>query len=180
MPPVPGQRTLADLFSLAIETEIQARDLYESLICMFAHEPGVSAFWNELKDDELNHIAILRDVLEHASPEEKQHETDPIIWARLENTKLLISRQLSRRFQTLDDAYEFVHELEYSEINIIFKLLVTGAVSAGKAVEIIDANIRDHQQKLIDFSERFGGRAWRQTIIAQPCAEETGRSRARV
>ncbi|HNW35744.1 MAG TPA: ferritin family protein [Candidatus Ozemobacteraceae bacterium] len=174
IPPVSGQKTFADILALAIETETRARDLYEALTCMFAHVPGVAAFWTGLKEDEQHHISILRDVLEHLSSEEKRNPADKTAWTKLEETKLTISRRLDKRFLTLDDAYEFSHELEYSEINIIFKMLVIGPVSAGKTVEIIDANICDHQQKLIDFAKNFGGRAWRQTIVAQPWTGKTG------
>ncbi len=161
-------RTIADVFGLAIEIEMKAGKLYESMAGMFAHEPGVASFWSGMKDDEASHVGILQKAFAEL-PAGKASSPDHLgIWNRLLEMKHRIERCTPEEFQTLDDAYEVAHELEYSEMNGIFELLVSGFTSPTTKVELVDSNITRHQNKLIDFTHTFGGRAWRQTILSKP------------
>ncbi len=163
-----GTRTVADVFDLAIEIEMKAGKLYEMLAGMFAHEPAVAGFWNDLKDDEAGHAEILRKAFAELPVGGAESAAEPGIWVTLVELKRRIDRCSPNDFKTLEDAYEVAHELEYSEVNGIFNLLASGLTSPEMKVELVDMNIARHQNKLIDFTRNFGGRAWRQTILAMP------------
>lgn len=162
-------RTVADVFSLAIEVEAKAGKLYGELVKLFAHEPAVSAFWTSLRDDEAEHAAMLQDALAELPPEKVASDADPAIWIKLVDMNRRLDRCSPEEFETLDDAYEVAHELEYSEVSGIFSLLASGMCSKLTSMAIIEMNIDRHQSKLIEFTHAFGGRAWRQTIHVQRC-----------
>lgn len=157
-------RTVADVFDLAIEIELKAGRLYESLAGMFAHEPAIAEFWVGLKNDEADHAAILRRTFGELSPDRASSSADQTVWDKLVEMKRRIDRCSPDDFKTLEDAYEVAHELEYSEVNGIFELLASGLTSEDSKVALVDANIARHQNKLIEFTRTYGGRAWRQTI----------------
>lgn len=163
-----GSRTVADVFTLAIEVELKAGKLYELLAGMFGHEPAVAAFWNGMKDDEVDHAEILRKAFAELSAAKASSPDQLGIWVRLLTMKRRIERCAPEDFRTLEDAYEVAHELEYSEVNGIFELLASGLTSADSKVALVDANIARHQSKLIEFTRNYGGRAWRQTILSKP------------
>jgi len=157
--------TVDQLINLAIETETQAMELYESMSRLFSHEPGVAEFWDGLRKDEVRHVSILRGLLESLPAVTLAGLADEAAWQVLIDARDRIRRKRATPFATLDEAYEFSHEIEYHEINGVFKFLATGITPGYMSKEIIDANIRDHQQKLIEFSERFGGKTCRQSIL---------------
>lgn len=161
-------RTVADVFDLAIEIEMKAEKLYESLAGMFSHEPEVAAFWNDLKDDEADHAEILRKAFAELPSGKVSSVADLGMWVKLVDLKRRIDRCSPDDFKTLEDAYEIAHELEYSEVNGIFDLLASGLTSPEVKVELIDSNIARHQNKLLEFTRTFGGRAWRQSILSKP------------
>ncbi len=163
-----GARTIGDIFDLAIEIEMKAGRLYEALAGMFAHEPAVAAFWNAMKDDEVGHAEILRKALAELPSGRISSAADRGMWVKLIDVKYRIDRCSPDDFKTLEDAYEIAHELEYSEVNGIFNLLASGLTSPDVKVELIDSNIARHQNKLLEFSHTFGGRAWRQTVLSKP------------
>ncbi|HOY65687.1 MAG TPA: hypothetical protein PLP29_02300 [Candidatus Ozemobacteraceae bacterium] len=159
--------TIDELITLAIETETQAMELYESMSRLFAHERGVAEFWDDLRNDETRHVGILRGLLETLPAGTLAGQADEASWQVLIDARERIRRKLATPFATLDEAYEFSHEIEYHEINGVFKFLAAGITPGYMSKEIIDANIRDHQQKLIEFSARFGGKSWRQSVLPQ-------------
>ena len=72
------------------------------------------------------------------------------------------------RIETLDHAYQVAHDLEFSEINAIFKYLTTDLVSQTSRSEIITYQMNEHQQKLADFDRRYGDKNWRLQFPIQP------------
>jgi len=160
-------RTVADVFALAIEIEMKAARLYETLADLFVHEPAIAKFWGNLKNDEADHAAVLRRAVAELSSDTVSSNADQTIWNKLVEMSRRIDSCSPDDFKTLEDAYEIAHELEYSEVNGIFNLLASGLTSAETKVELVDVNIARHQNKLIDFTRTFGGRSWRQTILAK-------------
>jgi hypothetical protein len=69
--------------------------------------------------------------------------------------------------RTLDDAYNLAHDLEFSEVNAIFKFLILDVVPCKQSDAFIEHMINDHLKKLIDFSKNYGDKNWRRSIPAK-------------
>lgn len=68
---------------------------------------------------------------------------------------------------TLADAYLLAHEIEFSEVNAIFKFLSTESVPLEDRSAFVIAQISQHQEKITSFNRTYGGRAWRCAILAR-------------
>ena len=79
----------------------------------------------------------------------------------------MLSKDLVGSINTLDDAYELAHQIEFSEVNAIFKFLSSELIPFDKQEKIISSGIVQHQQKLLDLSRDFGDREWRKEIKIQ-------------
>ena len=72
-----------------------------------------------------------------------------------------------RTVQTIADAYLLAHEIEFSEVNAIFKFLAVKSVSLEARSDFVLSQLSEHQEKITSFSRTFGGRDWRRRVLAQ-------------
>ena len=158
------EETIESLFEHAIEIEYKAAHLYEKLSKLFSHVEGLSDFWDELVNDEKQHATTLQEVKKQLTPEQLLTHSDKEIWANIASLQRLLSKDLVGAIKTLDDAYELAHELEFSEVNAIFKFLTVGFIPSDARKKHVNSHIQEHQQKLLDFSRNFGDRNWRKGI----------------
>ncbi len=156
------------LFELAIEIEYKAAHIYERLSKLFSHVQGLSDFWDELVKDEKRHATTLQDVKKLLTPQQLLTHSDKKMWDNIASIQRLLSKDLVGAIKTLDDAYELAHELEFSEVNAIFKFLAAGFIPSDERKKHVVSEIKQHQQKLLDFSRNFGDRNWRKGINIQP------------
>lgn len=161
------EQTLGELFKCSIDIEERAFNLYEQLSKLFSHVQEVSAFWDGLAIDELEHMKMLKDIYTSLTQEQLLSPADKEIWENVINIQFLLNKDLIGPINNLDDAYELAHELEFSEVNNIFKFLTIEVVPFEEQKKIVIANINRHQQKLIDFSQNFGDKLWREQIKIQ-------------
>ncbi len=162
-----SERTVKDLFALAIDIEFKIAELYKKLSKLFAHVPKLALYWDDLVRDEEHHWAVLIDVVKHLTPEQLHSPADAMLWTDLLEMHQMLVRLAGQPTETLDDAYELAHEVEFSEINVAFKLLATKFTPTHVRRQFLSMEIKQHQQKLTEFSQRFGNKAWRKQIVAQ-------------
>jgi rubrerythrin len=162
-----SENTIERLFELQIGIEYKAADIYKRFSQLFSHTPGLSAFWDGLYGDEIQHAVMLQDVRKSLPPEQLLSYTSKEMWGSVMTIQQMLSKDLLGSVNTLNDAYELAHELEFSEVNAIFKFLTSNLVPSDKQEDVIDLVIKQHQQKLIDFSRNFGDREWRKAIKVQ-------------
>ena len=158
------EQTMAQIFGQAIEIEIKAASMYKKYTELFSHIPEISAFWRELTADEMDHAKTLRAIHISLTEEQLQVPCNSELLEKVVATRRMLNNDLTASINNLDEAYELAHELEFSEINAIFKFLAVKLVSNVEREQFIVSHIGQHQQKLLDFKSRFGDQAWRKGI----------------
>ncbi len=160
--------TIEETLETAVRIETRAADLYGVLARRFSHVPGMTGFWEDLRHDELGHANTLRSVRGSLSKEKLASTVEHSITASVNGIMEMMGKDLLGQIKTLDDAYEIANELEFSEINALFKYLTTDIVTTASRGEIIVHHIDEHQQKLIDFDKHYGNKEWRSQFKIQP------------
>ena len=89
-----------------------------------------------------------------------------ILWKARQVMKFSPRERLADVF-TLNDAYETAHELETSEINTVFTFIMKKFLPWEKRKEFLNAEFKEHQDKLIAFNKNFGDAGWRQGILPE-------------
>ncbi len=143
-------QSLADLVERAILWEGTLRDLYTELANAFPSHPTVEAFWRKMAIDESSHAELIRVARDLTAPENLKARLDSSHLEITEAAERLISRIRSPRLETLDDAYELAHEIESSEINVVFRLLITPLDSTAKHL-LVSAQFDEHIAALTRF-----------------------------
>ena len=167
MPNADLEKTTGNLFKLAVGTENGAAAVYGNFAKLFGYMPQIAAFWSGLHDDELEHAATLQNIYNKLSGEQLSAPPDNALWNTVLEAQHLLDRAPAAAIKTLDDAYEFAHELEFSEVNSIFKFLTSNYVVSEEQEKLLDMQIARHLKKLMDFSANYGERQWRQGFMAR-------------
>ena len=149
------EKTIQLIFELAINWETQARDLYANFAKLFNHEPKVSAFWIQLAKDESQHIVVLKDILNKLSTEKRLMKIGNEQWTSVTRVEGLIKEAITRKVSTLDDAYELAHQLERSELNTLFKLIVNDYHTDEKVKKFILSDVIEHTERLKNFGQEY-------------------------
>ncbi len=162
-----SDKTIDRLIEAAIDLECRAAGIYQTLSEKFAQVPGISAFWQGLNKDEIEHAAILKDTRSLLTPEQLSAKPDNKIWEDIAGVRRMLEQHPVEAIKTLDDAYELAHELESSETNAIFRFLADECVPSGIRKELAHSVLEKHLKKLADFTQNFGDREWRRKIQKQ-------------
>ena len=158
------EATIERLFESAIDIELAAADIYKRLSELFSHEPELHVFWRGLFDDEVRHATTLRNVLGTLTPEQLLLPPDTEMWNSVVRIQRMFGKDLVGPIDTLDAAYELAHDLEFSEVNAIFKFLAGEFVPSEERRRFVHSEIVQHLQKLSDFNDKFGNKDWRKGI----------------
>ncbi|MEW6364242.1 MAG: ferritin family protein [Acidobacteriota bacterium] len=151
----------------AIDAEKVAKEVYDLLAEMFAHEPDVSGFWKDLARDEAAHHEALEMILVRLTAEQLAQTIGSDRAARWRALRLQPAGQLVRSVQTLQHAYELAHELEHSEVNAMFAFFTSRFVTPVERGSFYRAQIELHLQKLEQFSDTHGDMEWRRSVLAR-------------
>jgi rubrerythrin len=143
------------LFEHAISWETRARDLFADFANLFSHEPKVSSFWIQLSKDESGHIGVLRDILGKMPTAKRLMTVSNEQWNSVTQVEELINEASRRKVLTLDDAYELAHQIETSEVNALFKMLVTDYLPDEKGHKFILSEVTEHIEKLMRFGKKY-------------------------
>ena len=159
--------TIASLFNRAIAIEYTVCSIYKNFSKLFSHAPEISAFWEQMTDDEKIHAKTLKEILNSLTEEQLAEPPDKKIYDQINQIEIFFKKDIINGIKNLDDAYELAHEIEHSEINSIFQFLTIGHIHSEKRKMMISSEIINHQQKLSHFSKIFGDKTWRERIMIQ-------------
>ncbi len=162
-----GDHTVADIFERLINIEFRAGELYGKLSILFTHVPEISAFWKELAEEEIFHMNTLLEIYKSLTEEQLFSLYEKQIWENIENIQDLLNTNLIGSIKNLDDAYELACQIEFSEINEIFKFLVTKHPLSEEQEQLVLSNVKQHHNKLTNFKYKFGDSALRKQIRIQ-------------
>ncbi len=143
------ERTIAKLIDLAIEAEESAERLYREMARKFAYLDEVADFWRRYADAETGHAQWLRRVRETIDPDRLSAPLDFQVLQEAQRLETTISTTL-QTIDNLEDAYQLAHELEHSEINTVFEVLVTNLAEDEETGRFLRAQLREHIALLID------------------------------
>jgi rubrerythrin len=158
--------TVAELIELAIEAEEAAERLYGEMARKFAPYEEVADFWKRYADVEASHAQWLRHIQGTVNP---RRLTAPLDFQVLQDARKLQKTipQTLRAIDNLEDAYQLAHELESSEMNTIFEVLVTNFAEDDEAGRFLRAQLREHMATLISgFPADFRDPAARRAVKA--------------
>jgi rubrerythrin len=150
-----SEKTLQVLFELAIKWETQAHDLYINFANLFHHEPKVSAFWIQLSKDESDHINVLKDILKKIPTERLLMAVGNEQWNSVTRVEGLIKEASTSKIKTLDNAYELAHQLEMSEVNTLFKMLLNDYLPDKEGHKFILSEVTEHIERLMRFGKEY-------------------------
>ncbi len=157
---------LDDLIDLSYRAEREAMRFYEGLAVKFRHLPEIAEFWRGLAADEEEHIEIV-DEIRTQIPEDDLHRlVDAGLAARATQFLSFSAPEVLKDIHTLEDAYRFAVNLEYSELNKLLSMLVDDTVAEEAERLRINEMVRGHQGKFKKFAALFGDSVWRRGIEA--------------
>ena len=158
------QETLGSLIDKAIVWETMARDLYASLSAAFAAQPEAAALWHQMSLDEAHHADVCETVRATLTASRLSEPIGPDHHRQIHAVDALWAAVASRTIRTLDDAYETAHELEASEINVVFRLVTLGVFDDPLRERVLAAQLDEHVHRLDTFG-RTCGRTCRRLIL---------------
>ena len=161
------KRSVGGIIQSAIEAENSSHEIYLQLSKMFTHVPDVSKFWQNLVYNETKHAYTLLKVQTSLSDEQLATAADQQLMDSVTSVTSLLNKVSLGTVETLDDAYEIAHEIEYSEVNHIFKCLAGNFITREDEKRIVLNEIHEHQQKLTYFTENFDDRTWRRQVLTR-------------
>jgi rubrerythrin len=148
--------TMEWLFERAISWESAARDLYAMMAHWFPQDPSVSSFWQELSGDESRHAKFLHETRARLSGDQLGTPLGPKALEIARQVEALLTRIRVEELVTLDDAYELAHELESSEINLVFRMLTVELLLAEpERQDFLLTQVNDHLERFERFSQKF-------------------------
>ena len=143
---------------------------YHQLAFRFAHLPEVAAFFTSMEKEEGEHERAVNSLYASLSPSELNEAPPKELCESVLTVSRLIEHILSVDVKNLDDAYELAHQLEFSEVNSVLKLLLTHIMPRNKKSSFKLDTVDDHQHGLLEFETRFGDRAWRKEQKPAPAS----------
>lgn len=159
------EATVAEVFQLAIEAEETAHALYRELAAKFAHLEEAAHFWEEYAADETAHARELKKLRREAGDEELTKPADRDVVESARRVSRFSAEKALEGMRDLEDAYELAHEIESSEINVVFDFLITNFALTEEAQDFLRSQLREHIRKITTgFPEEYGDPMSRRAI----------------
>jgi len=156
--------TVEDLFQIAITAENETEKLYREFSQKFSHHPEIAEFWENMRKGEVIHVRELQKIKDSIDESKLRLTADPLVYIEACDSLRLAQRAEMDSIRSLNDAYELAHELESSEINAVFKFLLTKFGTNNDTRKFIMYELEKHLTELSTFTDRFGDREWRKSI----------------
>lgn len=168
-----SQGTVEDLFERSIAAEQAARALYHGLAERFSHAPEAADYWADLAEDERAHIEALKTLFDALSPAERQAEAEPEAFWKAEELAGFSVEESLRSIETLEEAYQLAHDLEYSEVNTVFEFILMTYWDDQRRRQFARSQLREHVGKLANPPGKMGNSYWRQSVTARHGSPES-------
>ncbi|MEE8168382.1 MAG: hypothetical protein V3T58_05875 [Candidatus Hydrothermarchaeales archaeon] len=144
-----------ELFKLAITAEKTVRDFYLNLIKKFSELNEVSEFWKGMVRDEIQHIQELSSIHSSLTMDQLFAPADPALVEEARKFLKFSFKDELKSIETLEDAYQVTHKLEYSEINTVYNFLLMEFVSSDEKKKFAMTQLKNHLKKIDEFPSKF-------------------------
>ena len=158
--------TAGDIFDLSIAIEKEMVAFYCRLRQLFGNLPVIRDFWEEMRDEEIEHILQLRQLKESLSDQQIADPVDPARFEKILRTLRELKKTADEPIDDLDQAYELAHEWENGEINRIFLFLAEKYIGDKARMKIAEEMIDNHLERLMEFIPRYQTAADREGVRA--------------
>jgi rubrerythrin len=155
MPIQPMSNTVAALLELAITSEKGAEDLYRGLADKFSRFPVVADFWQGMQRDEVAHAKGIEKVRASLTPEQLLMSADSLVLEQAKRSASFSAKEALKSITTVEEAFELSHDLENSEINLVFEFILSEYVSQDAQREFATSLLREHIARLSKFPDAF-------------------------
>ncbi len=144
----PSTPTLGALLDLLAEAERASQVFHMHLAKMFAHQPEAQAVWWKMAADEALHVWLLEQSKAQLTPEQLASPVNPEVWQQARAMMSISPDEVLNRIQTLEDAYQTVHELEHYEFGAVLDFILSEFFPADFQREFIQSQLREHLARL--------------------------------
>jgi rubrerythrin len=142
-----------ELLELSLGFEKDAQKLYKNWAKKFSKIPQAATFWRDYAEDEATHARLLKELRARLS---RDQLATPIECELAGDTRKLLLSTQKQKIEDLEQAFQFADELEHSEINPLFDVIVSFFETDEEAKAMLRLLLAKHINKLIDsFPERF-------------------------
>jgi rubrerythrin len=142
-------------YERAIHLEQAVQKYYLRIADNFAFEAGIRTAFLDLASDEAEHAKALSTAI-LSGPRKDVPETDALdILQRLEKLYSRLSAMLSNAYGDFAAAFRIAEEIEHSEVNNIFLLLVSGRLGSTQDAASHKEMMSRHVQKVADLGAKY-------------------------
>lgn len=167
MPDSNSELILGKILEKAIETKEKVGQIYLRFAELFSHIPEIGDFWKKMNFNQSTHADWLKEIKESLS-EEQILSLPEVEWVlKTHAIKSLFDKHSGREIDNLHDAYEIAYEIEFSEVNDLFKMLSNEFIPSEEKKNIILTAIDVHKQQIMDLYEKFDDRSLMKDIKAE-------------
>jgi hypothetical protein len=151
-----SELVLGKILERAIESKEKVAELYQQFAEMFSYIPEIEEFWKRMNLNQTAHADWLKEIKESLTEEQILSLPAVELVLKTHSIKNLFDKHSETEIDNLHDAYTIAHEIEFSEINELFKMLSSEFISSEKKKNFILAAIDEHRQQIKNLPEKFG------------------------
>jgi rubrerythrin len=134
---------------------------------MFESHEEISAFWKRYAAEETGHATWLKRLRERLSADEMTAPADTNMLEMMNSLRELSMDGLLNKVENLDDAFQLAHDMESSEVNVVFSFLVDHFSADESTQAFLRTQLRSHANHLaLDLPTQFRGVSARRAIKA--------------
>ncbi|MBN1803659.1 MAG: hypothetical protein JW837_00270 [Sedimentisphaerales bacterium] len=162
-----SEKSVEYILRQAARAECLAHRLFLKFSELFSHISEVSIFWAQMAQDEEDHAGVLLNIQKSLTDKQLADAAEPELLEKIEKVLVFLGNISPDSIETLDDACELAHELEFSEINTVFKVLASEFVSNETRRQATLSQLGHHIGKLMHFTDDIGDRDHRKEIAVK-------------
>jgi regulator of RNase E activity RraB len=167
MPDSNSELVLGKILERAIETKEKVGQIYLRFAELFSHIPEIEEFWKRMNFNQSTHADWLKEIKESLT-EEQILSLPEVEWVlKTHSIKSLFDKHSGKEIDNLHDAYEIAYEIEFSEVNDLFKMLSSEFISSEEKKNIILTAIDVHKQQIMNLLEKFDDIALMKDVKAE-------------
>lgn len=145
--------TVRDALEVSYITEEKAKAFYEKIMKRFGQSTIIFELMKSLRDDEQIHSDVIRELMDTIPSSIQDAPCSPELNSALRSLESIDIDSYNP--STVLDAIEMAHELEASEINVLYKLMIQEYIDSDVRKKMIISEITKHQNKLTEFRMNY-------------------------
>lgn len=148
-------KNVYELFKISIAMEKLAEKIYTSFIEKFKDNERAVEVFTLMRNDEISHKKTIEHIFKTQNKEDLSQKIKlDVIYSNYVNGMLILYIE-NEEIKTLIEAVEKAHQLENSEINILFEFIVLNFIKEEDRKDILLLQLNGHNQRLVDFTHEI-------------------------